>query len=936
MLTISTAARQSWLSRLLFLLLFLFFSANLWATHNRAGEITYVQIGPNTIRMTITTYTKTSGQSAQADRGELDINWGDGTTETVVRDNFVQIYPDIRRNEYIAIHTYPGANLPNQPYVMYMQDPNRNENILNINGGNSINVEFYLQTEVYLFASSAAGSNSSPILLEPPVDFGIVGQVFQHTPNGFDLDGDSIAYELITPFSDRGTPVPGFVPVSVINAGINNNFTFDVRTGLFTWNSPQQAGEYNIAILVKSYRNGQYLGGIVRDIQIDIRNAQNTPPIITAPTDICVQAGENINFVVTATDNDIPTQIVTLTATSGALLQASSPATFATAQGNPVSSTFNWNTNCSHIRAQPYQVVFKARDTYFINGGNTDASLATFTVMEIRVVAPPPQNVQAQINSGRVTLTWDAPYACENADGFFGFTVWRKNLCDPFVPDSCETGLAGRGYTRINPTLVRTPTGNQYVFVDNNVVQGALYSYRVLGEFATPIYNNGNIVNYQGPVSSVPSEELCVRMARDLPLMTNADINTTLTTNAEIFVQWSKPDALELDTLQNPPPYRYELFRSPDQAGANFISAPIFVSPTYATFAAANDTNFTDIGTNINTEDLAYSYRVAFYSGADTLGFTSIAATIRLNVAASDGRNDLSWTINVPWRNYQYVVYLETPTNSGTYTVLDTVETRTYTHLGLTNGETYCYYVKGIGTYGLPTVLDPLYNKSQRACATPLDTLPPCPISAIAAVVGCDNIDDNVAMRDLFNTVSWRRADDSCAADAAYYRVYFSPYCSGVYALVGQSNGINDTFLLHQPDTNNLAGCYYVTVTDSLEAGAGGNESAPSATVRTENCPVYRLPNTFTPNGDGQNEIFRPYLPYRYVKSIDFLVVNRWGETVFSTTDPNIGWDGSDQRNGQPLAEGAYFYTCVVNLNTLDPVPALKLSGYIELLRGGQ
>jgi gliding motility-associated-like protein len=925
------------LSRFSFLLfVFCLSAAAASATHNRAGEITYTQIGPNTIRMTITTYTKTSGQSGQADRGELDVDWGDGTGETVPRSNFVQIYPDIRRNEYVAVHTYPGASIPNRPYIISMQDPNRNENILNINNGNSVNVEFYLQTEVYLFASSSAGNNSSPILLEPPVDFGVVGQVFQHTPNGYDPEGDSIAYELIMPFSDRGTPVPGFVPVSVIAPGPNNNFTFDVNTGLFTWNAPQRAGEYNIAILVKSYRNGQYLGGIVRDIQIDIRNAQNTPPIIEVPAEICVQAGELIDFDVVARDLDLPSQIVTLTGTGGPFLQPTSPATFSTAQGNPVTSNFRWQTNCSHVQAQPYQLVFKARDTYFINGGSTDASLATFSVVQIQVVAPPPQNVQAQITGGRVTLTWDAPYICENAPGFFGFTVWRKDVCDPFEPDSCEVGLAGRGYVRINPTLVRTPTGNQYVFIDNNVTQGALYSYRVLGEFATPVYNNGNVVNYQSPVSSVPSDELCVRMARDLPLMTNVDINTTLTTNAEIFVQWSKPDAIELDTVQNPPPYRYELFRSSDLAGANFLVAPIFVSPTYATFGAANDTSFTDIGAVINTEDNPYCYRVAFYSGGDTLGFTSIASSIRLSVAATDGRNDLTWAFNVPWRNYEYVVYLETPTNSGVFTVLDTVDVKEYAHTGLTNGETYCYYVKGIGTYGIPTVLDPLYNKSQRACATPLDTLPPCPISSITAIVGCDNVDNDITMAQLFNTISWRRADDSCAADAAFYRVYFSPYCDGNYTMVAQSSGVNDTFLLHQPDTNNLAGCYYVTVVDSLQGNGGNNESSRSAVVRTENCPIYRLPNTFTPNGDGQNEVFRPFLPYRYIKSVNFVVVNRWGETVFATEDPYIGWDGKDQRNGKPLAEGTYFYTCVVYQNTLDAVEPIKLSGYVELLRGGE
>ena len=186
-----------------------------WATHNRSGEITYRQIGPNSIEIEIVTYTKISGQSIQADRDELPVNWGDGSaTEIVPRVNFIDgQYPDIRQNIYVAQHTYPGPNPAGQPYIVSMQDPNRNDNILNINGGSSVNVPFYLQTEVFILNASFFGFNSSPILLEPPVDFGVVGQVFQHTPNGYDPDGDSIAYELIVPLSDIGTTVPSHLPL---------------------------------------------------------------------------------------------------------------------------------------------------------------------------------------------------------------------------------------------------------------------------------------------------------------------------------------------------------------------------------------------------------------------------------------------------------------------------------------------------------------------------------------------------------------------------------------------------------------------------------------------------------------------------------------------------------------------------------------------------
>ena len=92
-----------WLGRNISLLwIAMMYSANLLATHNRAGEITYVQLSNLTIRATLITYTKTS--SVGADRDTLSINWGDGSFTNVKRSNGNgQPLPnDIKKNIYIA------------------------------------------------------------------------------------------------------------------------------------------------------------------------------------------------------------------------------------------------------------------------------------------------------------------------------------------------------------------------------------------------------------------------------------------------------------------------------------------------------------------------------------------------------------------------------------------------------------------------------------------------------------------------------------------------------------------------------------------------------------------------------------------------------------------------------------------------------------------
>jgi gliding motility-associated-like protein len=130
-------------------------------------------------------------------------------------------------------------------------------------------------------------------------------------------------------------------------------------------------------------------------------------------------------------------------------------------------------------------------------------------------------------------------------------------------------------------------------------------------------------------------------------------------------------------------------------------------------------------------------------------------------------------------------------------------------------------------------------------------------------------------------------------------------------------------------NTNSIAGCYYVTATDSA-----GNVSGTSLTVCAETCPDYVLPNVFTPDGNGINDTFHPFLPYRDVKDVDMKIYNRWGDLVFKTTDPMIRWNGKRNNTGDDNPEGTYFYICQVNEYSLDTVKPRMLHGTILLSRG--
>ncbi len=904
------------------------------ATHNRAGEITYVQHPTKqlTVIATITTYTQNS--SVMADRDTLEICWGDGSCEWISRSNGddadnngyldgVNLGDDIRYNTYTKEHTYPGPS----HYVIYMQDPNRNGGILNVNFPNSEGVEFFLQTTVTLQGGQFQGSNNSPVLLQPPIDIGCVGKRFIHNPNAYDVDGDSLVYKLITPLSDLNIQVPNYQFPENIMPGVNNIHFLNPVTGDFIWESPQEAGEYNIAMQIIEYRNGTPIDTLIRDMQILIEECENEPPMIETIVDTCVVAGDVLEFAVIATDPDInPVQQLKLTALGGPFEVMPNPATFEVPPGgpdvyqdHPLVGTFRWETQCEHISDQFYSVVFKAVDDF-----NGTTGLATLKTVRIKVVGPPPEDVQAEASTDSIVVSWAKPYFCENAqDNYFrGFSVWRRENSNLFPLDVCEPGLEGQGYTRLIVDTKEMENG-RYTFTDLDVERGRTYCYRILGEFAKTTVS-GFAFNR---VQSLPSDEICIQLGRDIPLITNVDVMTTSNTNGEIEVRWTKPLAEDLDTLLNPGPYIYELWRAEGivQAGLQPVLGASFTS---SSFANANDTVFIDTG--LNTVDNAYTYQIAFYvNGENTpLGETAPASSVYLTVAPTDEANQLSWSEDVPWDNFEYTIYRRDP-GSTTFNPIATTDIPEYLDEGLINGEEYCYYIESMGSYGVTGVMTPLLNKSQEVCSIPEDNVPPCPPILIVSN-SCEDASNTEPEEAFFNTLSWTNPNNLCedTDDVASYNIYYAAVEGEQLEWIAVIDGANDTTFIDQPELG-VAGCYAVTSVDFV-----GNESPFSNIVCIDNCPVYTLPNVFTPNGDNANDLFIPF-PYRFIDRIDLKIYNRWGNLIYETTNPDINWNGTNLR-GEAVAEGTYFYSCnVFERRSSGIVESIDvLSGYIELVRG--
>ena len=66
-----------------------------------------------------------------------------------------------------------------------------------------------------------------------------------------------------------------------------------------------------------------------------------------------------------------------------------------------------------------------------------------------------------------------------------------------------------------------------------------------------------------------------------------------------------------------------------------------------------------------------------------------------------------------------------------------------------------------------------------------------------------------------------------------------------------------------------------------------------------------QMPNAFSPNGDGINDVYRAKPGYKSIVSFKAVIFNRWGQILYEWDDPAGGWDG--KYKGRDVAQGTYF-----------------------------
>lgn len=742
------------MKRFFIILPFLFFAINLFATHNRAGQIVYEHIDGYTYKITITTYTYTQ---TQADRDTLDISFGDGSIASAGRILKTDLPNEYWENIYVINHTFPGPGT----FQLVVEDPNRNEGVINI--PNSVNVVFALKTTLQI--NPFLGHNSAPILLNRPIDKAALNEVFVHNPGAFDPDGDSLSYKMDTCRYTDGEKIPGF---SLPNA--SESIIVDPITGDLIWTTPVQIGIYNVAIQIEEWREGVKISSIIRDIQIEVEETDNQPPEVEELENWCVIAGEYIEFEVTATDPD--GDDVTLTANGGPFTMEINPAEFTEdfSGFGSATGTFSWQTHCFHIRDQEYLVTFRAEDKH------PEVSLSDYSSMHIRVIGPPVQITEIESSNTNVILKWEHS-ACENATAY---KIYRRNTDEDFMIDSCMTGVPDSwGYNLV--TTINNP--DQTFFVDDHLPPGFVYCYRV-------------VVVYDEITDGITSDKQCIEIANGLPILTKASVDLTDVSDGQISVEWIKP--INFDTVYYKGPYRFLLEISRDLYGVDY-EAPI-------EFEGLDNNSYTD--ENINTEDNPSCYKLTLQN-FDSLamdwadvGYPAVVSSPYLTIESSNEKNTLIIEENVPWENEYYTIYRYNE-NTSEYDSIGFSLNNIYEDRGLQNLKEYCYKVKSVSHYTADSLPDPIINMSQIKCATPIDTIPPC----------CPDFEVVSMCEEFYNQITWSMPDDECAEGLQEIKIYYTNQLEAPYQLIHTLEA-NEKSFSHYPDLS-LSACYYLAAVDS-------------------------------------------------------------------------------------------------------------------------
>lgn len=364
------------------------------ASHLVGGEITYQWISGNQYLIKLTLYRDCQGLGAPL---TPTINYASscwpsgsisltafgipeivtpvcGASQPLSSCNGGTLY-SVKKYTYQTVFTLPVAC---SNWRFSYDECCRNAAVTNLQ--NSSSIDLYLETTLNNFNfpfNNSVSFSSNPSNVIPNNTTSTLNW------NTYDVDGDSLVYELVPAkvgSVTNATYAPGFSATQPFNASLPTTLG---NSGIMTVTPATQQISV-VCMKVSEYRQGILIGQVSRDYQIAVFNSTNTPPSLTGINGANIFQingcpGDTIEFTVTGSDPDAG-QTLTLSMNGPSV-----GAAFNVIPGTNPSGTFTWLVDTGDVSSQPYVFAITASDDHcdyfgsysnafyvYVNGCNTN------------------------------------------------------------------------------------------------------------------------------------------------------------------------------------------------------------------------------------------------------------------------------------------------------------------------------------------------------------------------------------------------------------------------------------------------------------------------------------------------------------------------------------------------------------------------------------
>jgi gliding motility-associated-like protein len=778
---------------------------------------------------------------------------------------------------------------------LYMQLFARNQAIDNIMDPGGTGMGFYA------FMAPTTIQNSSPVFTGIPVPYICINDTTFFSNSAVDIDGDSLVFSFRFPYDSQGAAGGIMQPPATLNwplaeaqyefgyspyqpFGTDGYASIDPSTGATEY-VPTLIGNWVVAVEVEEWRNGQLIGLVRSDLQLlSVPCSENQAPVSTVqplPTYYQVTAGEQLCIPLSFVDADGDTVVVSSSSAIFDPNQFDPPAQIiGNSQADSLLTTqICWTPACDLYSPVPLE----------------------FNLLVSDLACPPAffvATIQVQVFPNTSSITIDGPLEACAFETSVTYCVEEAPNATYMWSVSGGTIVSGEGEACI--TVDWGAEGEGWI----DVMRVADGCNAITDSPVTLLPSN--IIGIDGPLDNCAYASNVSYCVEEAPGATytwtiSGGTITSATDGPCITVDWGAQGQGTISVV-----------RSGEGCGSiGNITVTISPGPPIAIDGPLEACPFQS---NISycTEDAAgatYDWTVTggtITSGANTACITvewGSAGTGTITVFMNNGcGSDGSLTVSI---GAAPAIDIEGPMQNCSF--------------------------QSVSTYCTDEIANGVYTWSVYGGTITSGTDGPC-ITVAWGAAGP-------------GSVQVTRASDQCASSAelpitivplpeASFTYLTDTTCAGVRAHVfnttpgstsaswnlnGQLVASTDSAIVQLPFGMQTG----ITLLITGQNGCIGSVTDSIGVASFQELLSFTVPNVFTPNNDGSNDRFELVSALPLSQCATMEVFDRWGRKVF-TSDGLGSWNGKAE-NGEPSADGVYFYLVTINDE--------KLQGYVHLLR---